>query len=275
VAKRIAEQRIIGILDFFAARSVDVMLVKGAALDRVVFTRPGLTMSGDVDVVVNCDQTDLSEEEGEAARALLRRGETELQGLIRVEAEWRTHHDVSMDGVLPVDFRAIWRRARPIDVLGRRALVMSPEDMLITACISSCRRRFFRLKSLCEISEITRAWDLDWTQIVDDARRWNCSAIVYAALLASKLSLGCRVPEPVFDELAVGIVRRRVIRHLVRRTSFSSLSVLRAGGGVGPSVILPYATYQWPQLLSALRAVWSRGKKEFRRSAARQTFGSS
>jgi hypothetical protein len=70
------------------------------------------------------------------------------------EYDFFEHHDVTMNGVLPVDFQAIWQEAVAVDYRGERTLVMRTEDLLLAVCINACRKRFFRLKSLFDIAEI-------------------------------------------------------------------------------------------------------------------------
>jgi hypothetical protein len=180
---------------------------------------------------------------------------------VAVECNWLGHHDVSMNGLLPVDFEQIWKQARPVKVLDLTALVMSAEHMLLAACINSCRKRFYRLKALCDINEIIQASSINWDELTRTARQWRCENIAYTALLVTAMTLGCPLPDRVLEDLGVSAGRGRLIQYLSRNMSFSSLASLHTGMNLigrqlGPSLLLPWAVYSWEQLLGNLKIVW-------------------
>jgi hypothetical protein len=127
---------------------------------------------------------------------------------------------------------------------------MAPEDLLISLCVNSCRKRFFRLKHLFDIAETTRRLPLDWDRLTANVREDRCEGIVYAALLAASGTLGAEIPGVEVDALdALGVPRSRakLLRRLVARH-------LRRGSlAVAPTPWLPYASYRWGQALRSLR----------------------
>jgi hypothetical protein len=253
LAKSLFQERARGIVEFFARRSIPVLLIKGAGLDATVYRQSWYTMSADLDLMVQCHATDFPAPDRPALRELVK-GRNSLERRVSVEFEWFGHHDVSMNGLVPVDFAAIWNQARSVKLLDQRALVMSPEHLLLAACINSCRKRFFRLKALCDISEIIRTQAMNWDQFAQTARTWHCESIAYTALSAAKMTLGSPIPGALPNTLGVPSIRQFVIRFLSRRLSFSSLSTLNGGRQVrnrrfGAGLLLPLAIYRWPQLL--------------------------
>jgi hypothetical protein len=77
----------------------------------------------------------------------------------------------------------VWSKTKETTFQGQKVLVMSPEDMLLAACINSCRKRFFRLKSLCDIAEIINYFkELDWEVFIHNGRY-----IVYTSLLVTSM----------------------------------------------------------------------------------------
>jgi hypothetical protein len=215
-----------------------VMLLKGAALDLLVYTEPWVVASQDSDLLLRPDpDRRLASGERSVRRSLYRGG---------IEADLQQHHDLDMNGVLPVRYERIWAAARPVSFYGAEAFVMSPEDLLISLCINSCRKRFFRLKSLFDIAEsATRLAGLDWTRVAVRAREDRCEAIVLGALLAAGGALEARVPPEALDALGVSSLRAAVLRRLVDR-------FLERGSLDAPSLLLPYASYRFRQ---ALRSV--------------------
>lgn len=216
-----------------------VMLLKGAALDLLVYREPWVVTSKDIDLLLRPEPgRRLAEDERAVRRLLYRSG---------VECDLLTHHDVDMNGALPVRFDRIWSEARPVDYRGAEAFVMAPEDLLASLCINSCRKRFFRLKHLFDIAETARRLAPDWDRLAAHAREDRCEGIVYAALHVTAETLGCEVPPGALEALGVPGSRVRLIRRLVAR--FLRRGTLESP----PPPWLPYATYRWGQALRSLR----------------------
>lgn len=236
---------------FFKANNLEVMLVKGVALDILVYEQPWFTAMGDIDLVVNKKRHHVSDETFNAFM-------TALHGT-SIEYDYYTHHDVTMNGILPVDFDRIWQDAEPAMLGDEEVLVMNPEDFLISVCINSCRKRYFRLKTLCDIAEIVNKYpQLKWDNLVAKSRDYDCEHIVFAALLATKTSVGCETPPEVFDALLRRSVRKPLLRWLVERSSLSAYEALRGsirirGRVVDGSLFLPYATLRWHQIWKKAR----------------------
>ncbi len=216
-----------------------VMLLKGLALDLLVYREPWVTTSKDADLLLRPEPgRRLADDEREVRRSLYRSG---------IECDLLCHHDLDMNGVLPVRFDRIWAAARAVDFHGQEAFVMAPEDLLISLCINSCRKRFFRLKHLFDIAESTRRLDLDWDRLAACAREDRCEGIVYTALYVTAETLGCEIPAGALEALRVPrrralLIRRLAARHL-RRGSLAS----------PPPAWLPYASYRWEQALRSFR----------------------
>jgi hypothetical protein len=249
LVKSLHAERIRAVLEFFARRNVSVLLAKGAGLDAVVYEKLWYTISADIDLMIGCQAEALPQVEHTAVDAVVA-GRNSLERRIPIESEWYGHHDVSMNGLLRVDFAAIWQAARPVSVGDQPALVMAPEHMLMAACINSCRKRFFRLKAICDIAEIVAAGAIRWEEVVRCARQWRSESIVYTALRVAALTVGCPVPCSVFAELGVAPLRRRVIDFLSERQSFTRLAA--GNRRPGPGLLLPMAAYRWDTLLANL-----------------------
>lgn len=211
-----------------------VMLLKGLALDLLVYREPWVTVSKDADLLLRPEPgRRLAQDEREVRRSLYRSG---------IECDLPGHHDVDMNGVLPVRFDRIWAAARAVGFHGQEAFVMAPEDLLISLCINSCRKRYFRLKHLFDIAETVHRLEIDWDRLAARAREDRCEAIVYTALHVAQETLGCEVPDLDVPRLRMLLIRRLVARWL-RRGSLDSR----------PPAWLPYASYRPEQALRSLR----------------------
>lgn len=222
------------------------MLLKGAALDLLVYREPWVTTSKDADLLLRPEGR-LSQDERELRRLLYRSG---------IECDLHRHHDLDMNGVLPVRYDRVWAAARPVSFHGSEAFVMAPEDLLLSLCVAACRKRFFRLKCLFDVAETVEK-GLDWDRFVLRAREDRCEAIAYAALLAASRTLGARVPVEVPARLGIPWIRRALIQGLVAR-----------GTLISPSPFLPYASYRWSQALRSVRIALTWTAPEHHRPAA-------
>jgi len=252
--QRLAEQICRG-LAFFHEMGIDAMLIKGAALDALVYDNPWYTTPQDIDLVIRTHRAELSDgAQQEVVQFFHGSG---------IEFDYFEHHDVVMNGVLPVDFHRIWADASRIEFQGQAAWVMSPEDLLISLCINSCRKRFFRLKSLCDIAETAGKYSdrLNWPGLIRKARAYGCTGIVFAALWVTQMTVGCRLPDALLDGLNLNPIRARIIRVLSQSmcpAAFSSLHSGRRvlGRRIDVSLLLAYATYGWPQVWRKMGYVW-------------------
>ena len=139
---------------------LEAMLLKGTALALAVYEEPWVVTSQDIDLVLRPGPgwEKGKGEEKAVRRALYTNG---------VECDLETHHDVTMNGVLPVDFPRIWREARPVRFRGVPAWTMSPEDLLISLAVN-CNRKHFRLKGLFDVAETLRRGEaIDWRRLGD------------------------------------------------------------------------------------------------------------
>jgi hypothetical protein len=245
-----------GALEFFGGMGVDLLLIKGTSLDARLYSDPWLTVSQDLDLVVLEKWESLSEE----ARQWIRDGNAATP-LIDVQCE--CHADLVMNGLLPLNFDSMVSRAQPREIHGHRALLMCSEDELLCACIQSFRKRYFRLKSLCEIAEfVNQHPDLDWNTLFQNAVAERCSGIVYVALLAASMSVGCELPGDLRQRLEISKVRAVTLRFLIHRVSFSSLATLYVdrwfrGKQIGRSLMLPYASLGFGKAWKSLKIVSS------------------
>jgi hypothetical protein len=250
-------ENLIEALCLFEAMGTDVMLIKGVALDAPVYRDPYVTMSQDMDIVLRVRKEELTEKElRNIGESLHRKG---------IEYDFFEHHDVTMNNALPVDFNRIWDDAQSINLSDKNVYVMSPEDLLIAACINSCRKRFFRLKSMCDIAEISKKYpDLNWQVVIDNSIAWECNYIVYTALLVTRRLLGCDIQEEIIGDLKVSQKRARLIHYLIdtiqKQRTLASLFPFSGkmifSREIEPSLLLPYASYRNYQIGRKLQEVF-------------------
>lgn len=265
------------ILEYFAIKKVDVLLAKGAALNLTVYDNSMQYIPGDLDIMLRNKRANISNKEDQADITFFKS--------LNYYPEWERfeHHDLSINHILPIDFHKIWQNAIPIKVgkQGARAFIMCPEDMLLFACINACRKRYFRLKSVCDIAEIIDFYpSLNWKKLVQDAQTYQCQTIVYTALLVTQLTVGCNFPETIFRDLGINPAKAFVIRKLanflIEQVPLSELLPSKEikWGKVNSALLLVTFTYDWPQFWQRLNYVWQKLNQTVANSVSLQAFRS-
>ena len=241
------------IVAFCQSRDLDVLVIKGLALDLLVYAQPWYTIN-DVDLVLRARAGVLSPQ----VVAAVERFFWPLPGF---EYEFNTHHDVTMNGVLHIDFARVWATATQILVRNEPLWVMDPVHLLITACINCGRKRFFQLKQLLAIASLLEHYPaLTGHAVATQARAYGCTKLVYAALRVTQVTVGCTLPAELIPQLAVPFWRAQLIDYLIRRTPIAEIWQHPAPSPNGrrildQSLLLPYATYEPAQLLRKVRNV--------------------
>lgn len=229
-----------------------VMLVGSAALDVFVYDQRYYTHCWDVDLVIRRPWMKLTDAQ--------RRELASLQYGEAIELDYMVHHDLTMNRMLPIDFDLIWKDATRLRERDLDYFIPCQEDLLISTCINTCRKRY-RLKQVCDVAEIVaRSHDLDWDKCIEKSRKDGCSDIVYSGLRVASSMLGCEVPEEVFRDLKIHPIRARAIDYLshgalvspcAQRPGFTLL-----GRRVDSSLVMPYLTYGPPMVLKSVRAAY-------------------
>ena len=240
-------QRLLHALEYLQERSIPALLIKGVVLELLVYEQSAFCTLNDIDLVLKVRREQLT-------KAALEELMNRLQG--GIEYDFYEHHDMTINGALPIDFERIWRDAAQIDLRGQPVWVMCPEDMLISLCINSCRKRFFRLKSLLDIAEsIRKVENIHWDKLVAKARSYDCANIVYTALLVTSKTLGCDLPWGLLDAMQIHRVRKALINGIVSYgLRYGSLPVAPISGKsffgkqIHVSLVLPYAAYRFYQI---------------------------
>ena len=249
--KTLQRTRLEKALAFLNRTIPDVMVLKGSALDLVAPQNIWERSYGDVDLVLGLDEDQV------ARRETVLRFLGDFPGF---EYDFLEHHDLTMNGVLKVDFNRIWQDSTQIEFRGHSVRVMSAEDMLIAACISSCRKRFARLKWIIAVAEIVENMgDLRWRMLARKSKEYGCENILYTGLFTTAVTTGCKLPNGFIGQLSVSTLKRGAIRLLTRRLTESSLSagwrVPVIERNLGTSLLLPYVTYNWGQRIRKFREI--------------------
>ena len=206
------EKKISETLLHFHQENVKIMLVKGAALNFTIYKDCPWHVIGDIDLILNIKREDITDQKYQEYVDFFRSIKSDLV----IEWELFEHSDISLTRGLPINFDQIFERAIETKFKEQKVLIMCPEDMLMTACIGCYRKKFFRLKSLLDLANIINYYqEFNWDQLIFNAKKYECSEMVYASLLATTSILKCEIPQNVLNDLKINPLRRLLIHKII------------------------------------------------------------
>jgi hypothetical protein len=135
----------------------------------------------------------------------------------------RLHHDVVWNGVIPINFRKIWRDAEVHEVQGMPIYVPEAHDLIIISAVNIFRKRFLRLRNIVEIHELIRLQRPDWKALSERAHSYQCASLVYSALTATRAILGSDIRDTDLEALRPGAFRTRAIAVINPRISATAV----------------------------------------------------
>ena len=96
----------------------------------------------------------------------------------------------------PLVETGLWNRLGSVDLPGRKALNLSPEDMLLLLCVHGSKHCWERLIWICDIAALVSAEPgLDWEGALRRARQLRVARMVFVGLLLAVEVLQAAVPE--------------------------------------------------------------------------------
>jgi len=204
------------VLKALQEENIPVIVLKGAYLAEVIYSKIALRSMCDVDILVR--KTDLLKAEEkllEMGYSSSRVDDIEVAcakcqhippvtkpGTAPVEIHWTLERSTSP---FTIDVDGLWKIARPATIAGVEVLALSPEDLLLHLCLHSAYHHLFEhgLRPLCDILETIRYYQdkIDWTQVEHRAYQWNAKKPVYLTLRLAKELLAAEVPNKLLNAL--------------------------------------------------------------------------
>ncbi len=210
-------RHILRVAEALAAARVPLMLLKGAALQQLVYGRAELRPMSDVDLLVR---------ESDAARA----GEVlERIGYARTQFfrdrsffprfYYETHYQCGEKSPCLIDLHvrpwrpmryartvpadALWARAKTVRIGNAEAYVPCDDHLLIHLAVHAAVHGCGRLLWLADIARVMRERSrrIDWHRTVETAIRWRVALPMRRALEAVERTCGAGAPEHVMAAL--------------------------------------------------------------------------
>jgi hypothetical protein len=190
------------IVNAFQSAGLQVIALKGAALAGIVYRDAGLRPMMDLDLLVRKDDlgiaqrimTDLQYTAAAGLKSEQWHREKHFhlpryrhpQKSVVVEIHWHF-----TENTFGIDINKWWERAREVNLMGCRVLVLSPEDMLVHLCIHLYNHGYentFVLRGLCDIAEILRHYEaeIDWKLLGDELMKHGIEKQVHSMLYLAR-----------------------------------------------------------------------------------------
>ena len=215
-----------------ADASLDLIVLKGAALAETVYPRPGLRVFGDVDVLVRLEDAPRAHAllsslgyvvEASAWAELADGRDCEAnffrhteRGPVVIELHTDLRNNTLLRRQVQIDLAGLWERTRPACLAGGDARVLGPEDQLLHLCLHLAGHYFAAPNSLRDIAQVCAVQSVDWPLFVSLCQAAHARAIGYSGLFAAATLLNASVPPFVLEALAPR-TGRRVLESLVTR----------------------------------------------------------
>ena len=237
---------LVKILAVFEAEGIQALPFKGPAVAYSLYGGLGLRGFGDLDILVQ-------EKDIPKATALLlaqgyhapdqitdtaNRPFLQFQPFLESPQSQRVFNFYRADGVVvelhwrftprhfpfPLNETGFWDRLAWVDLPGRKALNLSPEDMLLLLCVHGSKHCWERLGWICDIAALVCAMpQIDWNAALSRARRLRVERMVFVGLLLAADVTRAAVPEACLQRarrdkeavrLAAWIERRLALKPL-------------------------------------------------------------
>jgi hypothetical protein len=221
ISNMLLASEMISLVKMFESHGVTAIPFKGPTLALAAYNDIALRQFHDIDLL-------LPREDVLKARALLvSRGykpdrrltraqeeaylkcdcEYNFKGSAYVELQWEI---VPGNYSFAVNDEALRGRLGRIEIEGASLMSLSPEDLLLILSAHGTKHAWGRLAWVCDVAEMVRARaDIDWSQLMERARRLGGERMLLLALFLANDLLGAALPETVLEKVrADGAVRR-------------------------------------------------------------------
>ena len=185
------------ILEAFNEKGVKVIVLKGAALDKIVYGDIGLRTFGDLDLLVKKEDLPYAKKimsdleyvstPGKKSEEWQRMNHFHLPLYIQtdksiaVEIHWHITGDS-----FHINIDEWWEMAKVIKIDNCQALILSPEDMLIHLCLHLFNHGYGKitLRGLCDIFGTLTYYrkEINWQRFQDKVDKYKISKPVYTIL---------------------------------------------------------------------------------------------
>lgn len=201
------------VLNVFKDEGIDVIILKGGALEESVYGDIGLRSFNDIDILVRKNDLQKAKNTIKAAGYTLDNigspeANSEKFGYnlhyikdIILEIHWDITRRTGNEKYAKIEINELWKNAISAKIANVETKIMAPEDFLMHSCIHMAGHYYSRLIWFCDISEVIRKYYVNWDSLVKNAKKSQVTAYMFYGLYFTDQLLDCGVPAFVLDEL--------------------------------------------------------------------------
>ena len=238
------------VLKAFKDVGIDVIVLKGAFLAEAVYKNIGLRPMGDVDILVRREDLRrakkkmseleyafiydnypeaFNEQFGCELEYFKKVNKINLKGL-QLELHWDF---MPMQKCIEIEIGRIWRNAQAASLANIDVLAMRHEDLLLYLYVHLKKHRFVGLRWFCDITEIVKCYKLNWEYIIESAKRYRISMLVYYVLYLGRELVDCPIPADVLDKLRPNRFKMKLFESIINQKKILHLKYDR-GNDISP-----------------------------------------
>jgi hypothetical protein len=230
-ANAVQRQETEAVLRALADARIENALLKGTPLAYTVYADPVCRLKGDLDIWLPPEQlaaavaalqplgyAQRNKPERPAKFVRLTGGEQQLVGRDPgtgvVELQWPALRGEWVRRTAAVDHAGIWARRVAVQIEGRAAWAMAPEDLLMHLCLHLAINHGFgepALRNLLDIHLIAVQLSPNWDIVVDRAKTWRLAVMTWTTLNLAVMLWGAPIPSSALTALRPDPARRRAI----------------------------------------------------------------
>lgn len=195
-------QQLAAVVGAFEQAGISTLVLKGYVLGQLVYEQPVLRPYGDFDILVPQQYLEQAEaclqqlgyqpDESEHPRSWYYENAYYHHIVPYAHPEYRpvevhrylTYNRYGTD--VRIDLEDVWRRALPFSIQGVQTRILCPEHHLLYICLHTINTHLFIMgvKPLCDVYHVLLRYGdrLDWSQVIQTARDWNCERQIYLVL---------------------------------------------------------------------------------------------
>ena len=200
------------LLALFRDAGIPAMPLKGPVLSRLLYGDWGARVSHDLDFLVRAEDVPralstieaagyaeplharLSPARSAAMRALYGELAYTRPERLTIEPHWSLAQSTQ---AIDLDYDAMWRRARRVELEGIELTVPEPQDLFLVLVVHGSKEVWRSAKWLADLAAFAHAEPgLDWDPVLERARAAGIVRMVHVALLLVERATGASIPEP-------------------------------------------------------------------------------